>query len=76
MREFGPAHTLTDQQLAALAGFCADVLDTYAPTVAVELLLGRPVESSGQDDAITDEHPRVLRVMDWLEGADQAGALD
>ncbi len=32
VREFGPAHTLTDQQLAALAGFCASWTGSRART--------------------------------------------
>lgn len=66
---FGPATELSDQQLAALVAFCSDLTDVWAPTIAAELLRGRPWEFTDDVDALDEDDPRVRRVVALAESS-------
>ena len=61
VREFGPADGLTNQQLAALTAFCSDITNTWAATIAAELLRGQPQDLDDDSDSLDETNPRVVQ---------------
>jgi hypothetical protein len=62
--EFGPAAHLSDQQLAALVGYCSAATNVWMPTIAAELLRGRAWDHLDDADVLDEDDPRVRRIVD------------
>jgi hypothetical protein len=69
--DFGPADQLTDQQLAALAGYTSGHADRWVPSVVAELLRGRPWNWRDEHDELDEEQPRVQHIAAVVDGLER-----